>query len=51
MVAVVSVSDFDIFEIMDEITPILTKKLISNAMSVPIKAARTTLENFIMLCV
>jgi hypothetical protein len=37
-------------EIMEETTPTLMKKLITNAMSVPMKAASTTLPNFMMLC-
>jgi hypothetical protein len=35
---------------MEEMTPTLMKKLITNAINVPRKAARTTFENFIVLC-
>jgi hypothetical protein len=41
---------FDMLEIMEETTPTLMKKLITNAINVPKKAARTTLPNFMMIC-
>ena len=40
---------FDMADIIDETTPILMKKVATNAINVPKKAANKTFENFMML--